>query len=183
MTHRLFSRCRRTFGHPPHCLSILPLTSFFNCTTKDWLMPTKAATLRVKTLFLSCTKAWCLCSWDNRGIQTILKIAPHVLWNQGYTMHKKSHDVLNYTMHTKMPMLEEWRWTKVSTVNLTTLTFPILDTLFPFHLLVSHLCNWSLGLLLWSLDHFIYDLNRLTMGDEVEYVQSVLSFVCNCVML
>ena len=48
-------------------------------------------------------------------------------------MHKKSHDVLNYTMHTKMSMLEEWQQTKASIVNLTTLTFPILETLFPFH--------------------------------------------------
>ena len=50
------------------------------------------------------------------------QIAPHILWNQGYTIHKKSHDVVSYTMHTKMSMLEEWRQTKASIVTLTTST-------------------------------------------------------------
>ena len=142
--------------------------------------PLKGATLRVETLLLSCTKAWCFCSWDNGDmqLQTILQIAPHVLWNQGHKMHKKFHDVLNYTMHTEMLMLEEWWWTKANTLTLTTLTFTILETLNPFHFLVSHLCNWLLGLLLWSLHHF--DLNQLTMGAKVVFVYHVLSFVRNC---
>ena len=115
------------------------------------------ATLQVETPLLSCTKSWCFHFWDNGGIwlQTILQIAPHVLWNQGYTMHKKFHNVLNYTMHTNMWMLEDWQQTKASTVILTTLTIPILETLFPFHFLVLHLCNWLFGLLLWSLHHFV----------------------------
>ena len=94
---RLFSRFVRNFGCLALCLSILPPTSFLRCTTKDWLMPTKAATLRVKTTLISCTKAWCSCFLDNIGIQLqmILQIAPHVLWNQGYIMHNKSHNVLN----------------------------------------------------------------------------------------
>ena len=74
-------------------------------------------------------------------LQTILQIAPYILWNQCYTMHKKSHDVLNYAMHIEMPMLEEWQQTKASNVTLTTSTFFILETLNPFHFLVSHLCN------------------------------------------
>ena len=31
-----------------------------------------------------------------------------------------------------------------------------LETLNPFHFLVSHLCNWLLGLFLWSLHHFVF---------------------------
>ena len=58
-----------------------------------------------------------------------------------HTMHNKSHDVLKYTMHTKMSMLEEWWRTKVSIITLTTLTIPILETLNPFHFLVSHFCT------------------------------------------
>ena len=56
----------------------------------------------IETPLLNFTKVWCFYSWDNGGIhlQTILQIAPHVLWNQDYTMHKKSHNVLNYAMHT-----------------------------------------------------------------------------------
>ena len=68
-----------------------------------------------------------------------LQIAPHILWNQGYTMQKKFYDVLNYTMHIEILMLEEWRRTKGSIVTLNTSTFPTLETLNPFHFLVSHL--------------------------------------------
>ena len=120
-------------------------------------MPTKVPTLEVETPLLSCIKAWCFCSWDNGSIrlQTILQIAPHVQWNQGYTRHKKSHK-FNYAMHTKMLILQEWRQTKTSTVILTTSTFLILENLNPFHFLVSHLCNWLLELFLWSLHHFIF---------------------------
>jgi hypothetical protein len=147
-------------------------------------MPT-TTTLQVERLLLSCTKAWCFCSWDNKDIrlQTILQIAPHKLWNQGYTMHKKSHDVLNYTMHTEMSMLEELRWTKASTLNVTTLTFPILGTLFILHFLVLHFCNWLLEHLLWSLHHFVCDLNRLAMGAKVEFVYNVFNFVRICFSL
>ena len=52
-----------------------------------------------------------------------------------------------------------------------------LETLYPIHFLASHLCNWSLGLLLWSLHHFVCDLNWLTMRAEVEFVYNILSFV------
>ena len=149
-------------------------------------MPTKTTTLRVKTPLLNRIKAWCFCSWDNGGIQLqmILQIAPHIRWsNQGYTMHKKSHDVLNYTMHTEMSMLEELRWTKASTLNVTTLTFPILEILFIFHFLVLHFCNWLLEHLLWSLHHFVCDLNRLAMGAKVEFVYNVFNFVRICFYL
>ena len=130
VAQRLFSWFARSFGCPLLCLSISPLASFLKCTTKDWFMPTKVATLQVKTLLLNCTKAWCLCSWNNGGVrlQTILQIAPRVLWNQSYTMHKKSHNVLNYTMHTKMSMLKEWRQTKASIIN-------------PNHFKISYLKN------------------------------------------
>ena len=122
VTQHLFSQVAKNFGHPPLCLSISPPTSFLWCATKDWLTSTKATTLQVESLLLSCTKVWCFCSWDNGGIQlqTTMQMTPHVLWNQGYTMHKKSHDVPNYTMHTKMSLLEEWPWTKASIVTLTT---------------------------------------------------------------
>ena len=156
MTQRLFSRLAKSFGCPPLCLSILPPTSFFGCVTKEWITSTKVSTLRVKTPLLSCAKAWCFYSWDNTGIwlQTILQIVPYVLWNQGYEMHKKSHDVLKYAMHIQMSMLEEWWWTKMSNLTLTTSTILILETLNSFHFLVSHLCNWLLELLLWSLHQF-----------------------------
>ena len=144
MTQCLFCRFARSFGCPPLCLSILPPTSFLRCATKNWFMTTKATTLRVEIVLLSCTKAWCFCYWDNGGmrLQAILQITPHILWNPSYTMHKKSHDVLNYTTHTKMLILEAWRQTKVINVTLITLTFAIFETLFPFHFMVSHLCNW-----------------------------------------
>ena len=92
-------------------------------------------------------------------LQTILQIAPHVLWNQGYTMHKKPYDVLNYTMHTKMLMLEEWRQTKGSVVTPNYFDISYFKTLnpfhfYPFHFLVSHSCNWLVGLLLWWLNDF-----------------------------
>ena len=83
---RLFSRPTRHFGCAPLWLSISPPTSFLICATKDWLMPTKLAILRVETLFLSCTKAWCFCSWDNAGI-----------WLQ--------NDSTNYTSRTMEPRL------------------------------------------------------------------------------
>jgi hypothetical protein len=79
VTQRLFSWSARSFGHPPLCLSISPLTSFLKCATEDWLMPTKVATLQVETPLLRSIKVWCFYSWDNGGIQ--LQIAPHILWN------------------------------------------------------------------------------------------------------
>ena len=106
-----------------------------------------------------------------------------VLWNQGYTMHKKSHNVLNYTMHIEMSMLEEWWWTKASIVTLNTSTFPILETLNPFYFLVSHLCNGLVGLLLWSLHTLFSDLNWVTMRAKVEFVYNVLNFVRKCIWL
>ena len=119
VTQCLFSQSTRIFGCPPLCLSILPFTSFLGCAIEDWLMSIKVSALHVETLLLSYTKAWCFCSWDNgyMWLQIILQIAPHVLWNQGFIMHKKSHNVLNYTMHTKMLMLEDWRQTKMSIVT------------------------------------------------------------------
>ena len=64
--------------------------------------------------------------------------------------------------------------------NLTTSKILILESLFPFHFLISNLCNWLLGLLLWSLHHFVNcDLNWLTMKAKVESVQSVSIFVHN----
>jgi hypothetical protein len=109
VTQRLFSRSARSFGHPPLYLSILPTTSFLVCAKEDWLMLPKATTLQVETPLLNWTKVWCFYSWDNGGIwpQMILQIVPCVLWNQGYTMHKKSHNVLSYAMHKEMSMLEE----------------------------------------------------------------------------
>jgi hypothetical protein len=87
--HCLFSRFARNFRRPPLCLSISPPTSFLRCATEDWLMSIKAAILQVVTPFLSCTNG-------GKRLEMILQIAPHVVWNQGYTTHKKSHDVLNY---------------------------------------------------------------------------------------
>ena len=100
VTQRLFSWFA-SFGRLFFLYQSHPLHPSSDALEKDWLMPTKATTLQVETPLLSCTKAWCFYSWDNRGIrlQTILQIAPHILWNQDYTMHKKSHDILNYTMH------------------------------------------------------------------------------------
>jgi hypothetical protein len=59
VTQCRFSQSARSFGHPPLCLSISPSTCFLGCATEDWLMPTKATTLRVETPFLSCTKVLC----------------------------------------------------------------------------------------------------------------------------
>ena len=94
-------------------------------------------------------------------------------------MHKKAHDNLNYAIHTKMLMLEEWRRTKTSIVTLTTSIFPILEAL-------HHLTFWfhiyAIDYLDSCFDHFITlfsDLNRLTMGAKVEFVYNVLSFDCN----
>ena len=83
-SNTIYSVCKKLWT-PSVCLSTSPPTSFLKCATKDWHMPTKATTLQVETPFLSCTKAWCLCSWDHRGIQLqmTLQFTPHVLWNQG----------------------------------------------------------------------------------------------------
>ena len=159
-TMPLLLTCKKLWTPSSLSLNVAP-TSFLKFATKDWLMHTKTATLQGETLLLSCTKTWCLCSSDNTAIwlQTILQIAPHILWNQGYTMHKKSHNVLNYTMHTTMSMLEVWRQTKVSIATLTTLTFPILKTLKLFHFLVfavMQLITWTLALIIWSLCFLIW---------------------------
>ena len=85
-------------------------------------------------------------------------------------------------MHTKMPMLEEWRWTKASTITLTTSTFPILGTLNPCHFLVSH---YAIDYLECCFDHFITlfsYLNWLTMRSKVDVVYNILSFVRNCTL-
>jgi hypothetical protein len=124
-------------------------------------MPTKATTLRVETPLLSCTKAWCFYSWDNGDIwlQTILQIAPHVLWIQGYTMHKKSYDVLNYTMHTKMSMLKKWRRTKGSVVTPNYFNISYFRNPKPFSLCgfaFMQLISWTLALITWSLFYFIW---------------------------
>ena len=64
-------------------------------------------------------------------------------------MHKKYHDILNYTMHTNMSMLEEWRQTQASTETLTTLTYPILETLNSslFGFTFMQLITWTLGMI------------------------------------
>ena len=77
--------------------------------------------------------------------QKILQIAPHVLWNQGYTMHKKFHHIVNYTMHIEMSLLEGWRRTKESIVTLTTSTFSILKTLIPFSVLGFTFMQFRVG--------------------------------------
>ena len=69
-----------------------------------------------------------------------MQIAPHVLWNQGYTMH------------TQMSMLEEWQQTKMSIGTLTTLTFPILETL---NLFKFWLHIYAIHYLDSCFDHFI----------------------------
>ena len=69
MTQCLFSWSARSFEHHPLCLSNSPLASFLRCGSKDWLMPTKATTFRVKTPLLSCIIVWCFYSWDNGGIR------------------------------------------------------------------------------------------------------------------
>jgi hypothetical protein len=105
----------------------------------------------------------------------ILQITPHVLWNQGYTMRKKSHDIFNYTMHTEMSMLEEWRQTKVRIITLTTSTFPILETLNPFYF-------YAIDYLDSCFDHFITlfsNLNWLTMGAKVHFATYSIFFQ-NC---
>ena len=109
-TTPLLSVCKKLWTPSSLSLNIAP-SILPQMRTEDWLVPTKATTLLVDTSLLSCTKAWCFYSKDNGGIrlQTILQIAPHVLWNQGYTMHKKCHHLINYTMHIDMSMLEEWQ--------------------------------------------------------------------------
>jgi hypothetical protein len=87
-------------------------------------------------------------------------------------MRKKSHDIFNYTMHTEMSMLEEWRRTKVRIITLTTLTFPILETLNPFYF-------YAIDYLDSCFDHFITlfsNLNWLTMGAKVHFVYNILNF-------
>ena len=113
-TQFLFSQFVRSFGCPPLCLSISPLHPSSNALQQIGSCALNQQTWWVNTPLLSCTKAWCFWYWDNGDIwlQMILLIAPHVLWNQGYTMHKKYHDVLNYAIHTKMSMSEDWRWQK-----------------------------------------------------------------------
>ena len=175
VTQHLFSLFARSFGHLFLCLSISPSTSFLKCATKDWLMPTKTATLQVETPFLSCIEAWCFCPWDNGGtrLQTILQIAPHVLWDPSYTMHKKSHDVLNHTMHTKMSMLNDWWWTKTSSVTLITSIFPIFKTLFPFctfwfHIYaIDHLITLFL---IWIGRHWKPKLDQFKVYSVLEFV-------------
>jgi hypothetical protein len=85
VTQRLFSWSTRSFERLPICLSSSPPTYFFRCATKDWLMPTKVATLQVKMLLTSCTQSLVLLFVRQWGIwlQKILQIAPHVPWNQG----------------------------------------------------------------------------------------------------
>ena len=94
----------------------------------------------------------------------------HIM-NQGYTMHKKSCDILNYIMHTKMSLLEEWQWTTA----LTTSIFPILEILNLFYFLISHLCNWLFELLHWSLHHFVVLFELTDNGNQswvcVQYTQ------------
>jgi len=147
-------------------------------------MPTKTTTLRVKTPLLNRIKAWCFCSWDNGGIQLqmILQIAPHIRWsNQGYTMHKKSHDVLNYTMHTKMSMLEEWRQTKTSSVTLTTSIFHALETLYILFNFRFHI--YAIDYLDSCFDHFITSF-VIWIGRQWKPKLSLFKvysvFVCNC---
>jgi hypothetical protein len=67
-------------------------------------------------------------AWDNVGIwlQTILQIAPHNIMEPRLHNAQKSHNILNYMMHTKMSMLEEWQQAKENIVTLTTSTFLIL---------------------------------------------------------
>ena len=186
VTQRLFSRSARSFGCPPLCLRASPPTSFPICTRKDWLVPTTAATLRVQTPLLSCIKAWCFYFWDNGSIQLqmILQIAPHVLWNEGYTMHKKSHDALNYAIHTKMLMLEDWRWTKASIVTLTTTTFPILETLKPFSFFdvtSMQLITWTIASITSSLCFLIWIGWQREPKLDYVYMQCTDFFVCNCI--
>ena len=93
-------------------------------------------------------------------------------------MHKESHNILNYAIHTKMSMVEEWWQTKPRTVNLTTLAFPILETLL-FHF-------YAVDYLDFCFEHFITLCSKLyqrTMGVEVEFVYNILSFVRKCTML
>jgi hypothetical protein len=56
-------------------------------------------------------------------------------------------------------------------------TFPILETLFPFHIWFY---IYAIDYLDSHFDHSsLCDLNRMTMGAEVEFVYNVLSFVHN----
>jgi hypothetical protein len=100
-----------------------------------------------------------------------------------HTMQKKFHDILNYAMYIEMSMLEEWRRTKASTVTLTTSTLPFFETLNPFHFWFHiHVIDYLNS----CFDHFITlfsNLNRLTMGAEVEFVYNILSFVRNCISI
>jgi hypothetical protein len=82
-------------------------------------------------------------AWDNLGIwlQTIIQIVPHSIMKPRVHNAQKSHDILNYMMHTKMSMLEEWQQAKENIVILTTSTFLILKNLKSFSFFVSHLCN------------------------------------------
>ena len=66
----------------PSSLSISFPTSFLKCAIENWLMTTKATTLQVETPLLSLV--FLICSWDKEGIrlQTILQVAPNVLWTK-----------------------------------------------------------------------------------------------------
>ena len=95
-------------------------------------------------------------------------------------MPKKSRDTLNYTMHTKMSMLEGWRRTKASTITLTTSTFRILETLNPFHTFgftFKQSITWILALITSPL--YFFQFYQLKMRVVVKFVYNISSFVRN----
>ena len=147
-------------------------------------MPTKATTLRGETWLLSCTKAWCLCSWGNGGIwpQTM-----HLMY-YGTKATQCIRNLMTFSTTQCTQRCQCWnsggKQKRVLYVTLTTSTFLNLETLFFFfHFLLSYLCKSSFGLLLWSLHHFVCDLNWLAMGTKIEFVYNVLSFVRNCILI
>ena len=168
VTQCLFSWFARSFGRPLLCLSISPPTSFLRCATEDWLMPTKAAALRVETPFYKLHQSLVLMFLRQRR-------------------HTTTNDSTNCTSRNMEPMLHNAQEIsrrskllvahkdvdvgrevskKTSIVTLTTSTFPILETLYSSHFLVSHVCNWLLGLLLWSFHHFVCNSKSTDNGSQ-----------------
>ena len=143
VTRSLFPRSTRSFGWPHFCLSILTPTSSLRCATEDWLMPTKVATLQVERPLLSCTKAWCFCSWDNRGIwlQTILQTIPHILRNQGYIFTHIDLDVGRVTVNKS----EYFKPNHFDIYYFRNLIFSLFSFTF------MHLITWTLALITLSL--------------------------------
>ena len=144
-------------------------TSFLRCATKDWLMPTKAATLRVETPLLSCTKVWCFCSSDNGGLITTVKTSTNCT---SHTMEPVLHNAHRISRHSQLRKAHtnvdvgRVATNKNEYCNPNHFNISYLTTLNPFQFLVSHLCNILLRLLLWLLHHFVLWFKSVDNGSR-----------------